>query len=288
MNKKRKNGRISDSKKMNRPKIRFNFWILFIIFVLSFAGCFMLYMVAANLDDDFFGDESSLITQESNVPDSTSASDSDNEIITSESSGEPESPATEIIYPVPQSAAVDASYLENCCLITDSTLLPISSYTDFKDVIGSNELTAVNVGSTKVESAYGTVTPYEAIKLKKPMNVYIMLGSDIGTSSVDDMISSYTSLVSDIKSSLPDTKIYVMQLPPIAADGDTITNALIDEYNSRLIAMARKCGVYCLDTNTDMKANEGSLRTDYFNEETLELTSQYYKDICGYILTHTV
>lgn len=281
MKKNTKSRKISDAKRKKHPKIRFNFMILIIIFVLSFAACFALYMVAANLDDNFFPEEEgSAVT----APESPTVSTTEE---ATAATGGSDTPADVIINPVPQSAAVDASYLESCCLITDSTLLMLAENTAFKDVIGSAELNAAGVNSVKIPTPYGTVTPYEAAKLKKPMNLYIMIGSDIGTSDTSEMIAEYSRLVTNLKSALPDTKIYIMQIPPIASNVGVKTNAAIDDYNSQLLALAKSSGVYCLDTNTDFKSNEGTLRADYIGENSSDLTSDYYNDICGYILTHT-
>ena len=52
--------RVSDKKK-NKPKVRFNIGVLIIIFSISFAGCFGLYMAAANMDENFFDDEYSAV-----------------------------------------------------------------------------------------------------------------------------------------------------------------------------------------------------------------------------------
>lgn len=281
--------RISDKKK-NRPKIRFNIWMLIIIFTLSFAGCFIIFMVAANLDENFFDDESAIIVDENkDNPSDDNSGTTETSTSGIQDSTEPTEAVKEIIYPVPESAAADTSYLESCCLITDSTLLGFGSYTDFKDVIGNAALTAATANSAKVESNYGTITIYEVLKLKKPMNVYLMLGSDIGVSDTNDMIKEYMTLVSNLKSALPDMNIYIMQLPPVP--GDSEKNTLINEYNERLLSLAKTCGVYCLDTNTGFKNNEGNLNDNYINtaEDAAEkpLTDKYYKDICGYILTHT-
>ena len=56
MAKKRKISKISDNKR-TKPKMKFNPFILFIIFLLSFLGCFILYMVSANVDENFLQDE---------------------------------------------------------------------------------------------------------------------------------------------------------------------------------------------------------------------------------------
>ncbi|MBQ8298066.1 MAG: hypothetical protein IJX77_09825 [Ruminococcus sp.] len=269
--------RRASGKKKKRPKIRFNIWLMIVMFAITFAGCFVLYMIAANIDDDFFREDFKTVVHESTPDDSIEAATD------SEEATEP--PVQEIIQnPVPVSAAIDISYLENCCLVTDSILLGMDD-TGFSDILGNSELGAATVGKKKVDSNYGNVTVGEALKLKKPMNTYIMLGSDIGVSTTEEMLSAYLNLVSGLKASVPEMKIYIMQLPPAYADAER--NALINDFNTRLLTLANSVGVYCIDTNTEFKDNEGNLRAEYINADTGEYTDKFYDDITGYILTHT-
>lgn len=274
----------NSGKKKSKPKLRFNFGVLLLIFMLSFAGCFVLYMIAANTNDAFFEEEfnNNVIIEES-TPEESAVETSG----VSDESSVSEAPSAAITNPIPESAAVDASYLENCCMITDSTLLAMKNYTDFTDILGNSQLSAVSVNETKIESSYGTVTAYETMKLKKPMNIYIMLGSDLGVSSVDEMIAGYTTFVNNLKASVTEANIYIMQLPPVYTDG-AVTNAMINDYNNRLLELANNSGVCCIDTNTALKTVDGTLAEEYWSAESGALTEKAYKDICGYILTHTV
>lgn len=271
----------TSGKKKGRPAIRFNFGILIVIFVLSFTSCFLLYMAAANINDDFLDSESKTVVVKNEQNEETPTSDDDE---TEEPEDNAPAPPAN---PIPQSEAVDPSYFDGCCLVTDSTLLDISSYTDFKDVIGSNELGAANCNSLSIESSYGTVTIYQTMQYKKPTSLYLMLGSDIGTETVEDMIKNYTKLVSDLHSFLPQMKIYIMQLPPVAADTETITNALINDYNTRLLTIARNAGVYCIDTNAALKSSD-KLASEYWNDDKSQFTAKAYQTIADYIRTHTV
>lgn len=272
------------SKKRGRPKVRFNFWILVVIFALSFLGCFALYMIAANTHDDFLDDsDDKVVVQEQ----ATEPASDEGETQPATETPPPDENKPEIVNPVPQSAAVDESYFDSSCLVTDSTLLEMGAYTGFKDVIGNAQLNAVSCNEVNVESNYGTVTVYQVMQLKKPINLYLMLGSDIGVSEADDMISAYTELVKDIHSYLPDTKIYVMQLPPAAYDTEAVTNEKINLYNGKLLGMAKSVGVYCIDTNTALKSAEGVLSEEYWDAETGKLSENAYKAISDYIRTHT-
>ena len=283
MSKKRTVHRVSDSRK-NRPFVKFNFWLMVIIFGLSFAVCFVLYMVAANLDDNFFDFESSQ-SQDSEISADNSADTDISENISD--SAENDSSINSVVNPVPESERADDSYFDNAWILADATLLDIKFNTPIKNVIGSSQINAVNINETKLDSVYGNITAYQNLQIINPKTLYIMLGSDIGTSSVDDMINSYSNFIADIKSSLPDTKIYIMQIPPVYTDSETLTNETVNDYNSRLIKLADSYSVYCIDTNTILKNNTGTLSDEYYSSETNTLTSQAYSAVYEYILTHT-
>lgn len=281
-----KNVQRISNKKRGRPKVRFNIGVLILIFFFSFAGCFGLYMMAANKNENFFKEEfDGVVIETTTVPVTESDETGQGEQTDDTASENNQSANVTVTNPVPQSAAADASYFDNACLVTDSTLLGMTS---FKDIIGSASLSASGCNTMKVESSYGTVTVYETLQIKKPDNVYLMLGSDIGTVAVDDMISNYTTLINKLHSYNGEMHIYVMQLPPVAADSETVTNELINEYNNKLLNMANTVGVYCIDTNTALKSAEGTLAAEYWSDETASLTDAAYSTIAGYILTHTV
>ncbi|MGN1037132.1 MAG: hypothetical protein ACI4PX_05105, partial [Ruminococcus sp.] len=91
----------------------------------------------------------------------------------------------------------------------------------------------------------------------------------------------------NIKAGLPDTKIYIMQLPPVYTDSENLTNDIINDYNSRLIQLADSYSVYCIDTNTILKNNTGTLNEQYYSSESDSLTAEAYSAVYEYILTHT-
>ncbi len=272
MEKKRTIQRASN-KKRGRPKVKFNFGVLIIILALSFIGCFAMYMITANIKGDFLDEkENTSITNEEQSSEGTSGNNT-------------ETQSNNIKYPIPpSSSAVDASYFKECCMVTDSTLLNISSDKSFMEVIGSAQLNAANCNTMQLS---GGSTVCDTIKGKSPKNLYIMLGSDLGTSSDDDMIKGYTNLISDLRSACPDMKIFVMQLPPVKTNTTPVTNALIDDYNGKLMKMAMASEVYCIDTNVILKTIEGGLSSEYSNEDG-SLSEKGLKTIRDHILLCTV
>ncbi len=268
-------------KKKGHPKVRFRLGTLMMIFILSFASCFVLYMLGANLNDNFLNDEFGLSASEpvSEGSDETSDETSDEAELTSDAEG--------AANPVPQSAKAENSYFDNCCLITDSTLAGMNKGFGEGCVFGGNDINISNIMSAKLESSFGSLSAYDIVKQKKPQILYIMLGSELGTASADDMIASYTNLVSSFRSALPDMKIYVMQYPPVLYDSDTITNEIVNDYNNKLLMMCDNLGIYCIDTNTALKSEDGKLKEEYWSYELLALSEQGYDKIIEYILTHT-
>lgn len=282
MAKKKSITRISD-KKRGRPKLRFSIWGLIFIFMLSFLGCFIIYMVAANMNQNFWDEEfDKVVVEESSdkAPDESIAAES--------SENQDEKPQNKLANPIQQSQAKDKSYLDSCCLVTDSSLLGIDKYTDLKDVIGNDTLNAASCNTVTIDTSYGNKTAYEILQAKKPENIYIMLGSDIGTSEVDDMVSNYTEFVKNVRGYLTSADIYILQLPPVLESNEKVNNSLINEYNTKLLTIANMTGVYCLDTNTALKSVDGTISEEYINSETGALTEKAFKKITEYILCHTV
>lgn len=282
---KKRNVQRKHGKKKKKPVIRFNFGMILPIFMLSFGGCFALYMLAANVNPNFLEDEfgessvrvADVPAKKTDIPDA-------------ENTDPTESVSDGITNPVPASAAADPSYLANCCLITDSTLIKMDAEGGFSkaNVFGSDQLSAANSMTFKVDSSFGSDNVYEIAKSKKPEVMYIMLGSDLSESSQDDIIAGYTALVTNLHAAMPTMKLFVMQYPPVIYDSDKLTNDTVNSYNKKLLAMADAAGVYCIDTNTALKGENGALAEKYWSYDDLCLSAEGYKAIRDYILEHTV
>ncbi|MBR6580762.1 MAG: hypothetical protein IKK66_05630 [Ruminococcus sp.] len=273
-------------KKKLKPKVRFKFGVVVMIFIFSLAICFLIFMFKSNTDDTFLQTE--LGSSADETTDSDKYNDSEQDIIAdnTESSAITESGITN---PVPQSETADESYFSGCCLLTDSTLAGMKG-TGFSDdsVFGGNKINVGDVMTAKVESSFGTLSPYEIIKQKKPSILYLMFGKELDSVSADAIITSYTNLISSIKSAVPDVEIYVMQYPPVLYDSDTLTNEMVNDYNNRLLMMCDSLEIYCIDTNTALKSESGKLNESYWSYETLSLSQNGYDKLKEYILTHVV
>ncbi len=273
-------------KKKLKPKLTFKFGVVVTFFILSLAVCFTIFMLNANSDDKFL--EEQFGTAEEAV-------DDESEDLSADPPTDSAPKATEsvvdsgITNPVPQSETADDTYFSGCCLITDGTLSGMRGK-GFSDdsVYGGDNINVGDAMTVKVESTFGTLSPYEIVKQKKPATVYLMFGKELGTATTETIITSYTNLVSSLKSAVPNMKICVMQYPPVLYDSDTLTNEMVNDYNDKLLTMCNSLGVYCIDTNTALKSEAGKLDESYWSYETLTLSDKGFDKVREYILTHTV
>lgn len=273
-------------RKKGGPKLRFKFGVIISIFIFSFATCFLIYMVNANVNDNFLNEEFGATPLSIDDNDKPTVSNED-EIGEKEST--PDISTAGISNPVPQSTTMDSSYYASSCLITDGTLEGMNGIGfDENTVYGGKNFKLSTVMTEKQNSSFGTISPYEIVKQKKPASLYLMFGSELETINTEQLIEEYTKLVNSFKSAVPEMKIYVMQYPPVLYDTDTLSNEKVNDYNSRLITMCNNTGVYCIDTNTALKSESGKLNEAYWSYETLTLSTEGYNKVSEYILTHVV
>lgn len=273
-------------RKKGGPKLRFKFGVIISIFIFSFAVCFLIYMINANVNENFLEEEFGTSSVTSSDSEETTISD-DNKSVEEET--KPDTAASGVSNPVPQSATSDSSYYASSCLVTDGTLAGMKGIGFSEDsVFGGEGVNLSAVTTAKQESSFGTLSPYDIVKQKKPSALYLMFGSELETASTEQLVEEYAKLVNSFKSAVPEMNIYVMQYPPVLYDTDTLSNEKVNDYNSRLITMCDNLGVYCIDTNTALKSESGKLNETYWSYETLTLSAEGYNKVSEYILTHVV
>lgn len=201
-----------------------------------------------------------------------------------------------IINPVPASEPLTETYFGKCAFVGDSISVGLADFqlVPVKNVFAEIGMNIEKINTETMKTAYGDVTVLEALKEAKPENVYIMLGSNgIAWLSVSDMISYYSQFVDEIIKELPDTKIYILSVPPVTAERETadnepILNSEIDKYNSELLKMADKKKIYYVDINTALKGNDGKFPSDMAEKDGMHFVKTTYSVMLDYILSHTV
>ncbi len=279
-----------------RPKFRFS--IIFLIMILSFAGCFVVYVNSSN-DADFSsikaGDLSSSATENSLPADESSAEVTAG---TTETTTEATTTEATAANPVPANETSETiQYLQdNCVFVGDSLTVGLASYGYLpqKNVIASVGMNIDSVNTDTLDTAFGNTTVVDAVYQAKPSIVYIMLGSNgVSWMSNETMLERYKTLVDNLKAKIPDIKIYVMSIPPVTTAKETagtyaVKNSDIDAYNSALLQFANDNGLYYVDVNTALKNNEGRLSEDMAAKDGMHFNKSTYQIMLDYILSHTV
>lgn len=272
------------TKKKNKPIIRFRFKAAFLIIIVVFIACFVIYMAEANISTKqqnqigFSADSSAVLS------DATEAV----------TQPENESKKT-LINPVPAAEPKSEAYFGKCMFVGDSISVGFSDYQfiSAKNVIAEIGMNIEKINSEPMKTAYGELTAIEALKAADPENVYIMLGSNgIAWLPTNTMIEYYSEFVDSIMTQMPEVDIYILSIPPVTAErevaeSEPILNSDIDNYNSELLKMANEKQIHYVDINTTLKNNDGKLPSEEAQDDGMHFVKNTYSVVVDYILSHT-
>ncbi len=130
----------------------------------------------------------------------------------------------------------------------------------------------------------------EAVERAKPEYLVITLGVN-GISFMDEEYfkSEYLSLVTDIQSISPDTKIILQSIFPVASTYEylsSINNEKISTANQWVLDVAEECNVRYLNTASVLVGADGWLPQSLQNGDGLHLNEEGFKLVLAYIRTH--
>ncbi len=199
--------------------------------------------------------------------------------------------------PVPQSERVPSTYFDDAVFIGDSITTGISLY----DVMSNTTVWAsTGAGLTNILTkeiatvpGVGDLTILPALDTVQPAKIYILLGANSLAANLDDVIAVYSSTLDQIIAHAPNAIIYVQSAFPINEAiysikyNRIVTNAIIDDFNSRLLALCGQKGVYFLDVNSYFRDETGGLSSENTSDG-LHIHSALYLDWFDYLKTHAV
>lgn len=269
--------------KSGSPALRFRLRIVIMIFILVFGACFLIYMMNVNVEDN------------NRVFEAGNMIYADSQNSSTEPAGEKKPAHSGIINPVPASDPVSVTYLGKCAFVGDSIT---AGFADYQYISSKNVIAEVGLNIDKINTStlhYGAkdMTALEALSEVKPENIYILLGSNgIEWLTDSEMIGYYSEFVESVKSGFPDSKIFVLSIPPVTAERETasqnpIQNADIDKFNSSLLDMANEKGLYYVDINTILKGNDGKFPKENAADDGMHFNKDTYQIVIDYILSHT-
>lgn len=289
---------MSDYRTSKKPKrVRYHFSLVFFAAVLIFGFFFYKYMKNSTLEDVLSEDRNIYVPAMSDNKENDDNAETDKSEDTADSNNETgaETADGEIINPVPESEAADKSYLDSCVFIGDSLTLGMSSYgvVPASSVYASVSMNVSKAETELVDTPYGRMTALEALKQSMPENIYIMLGSHgAAWMSASEMFVDYTSFIKKVKAASPDSRIFIVSVPPVTAGREEskespVLNKDLDSYNEKLFTYANENDFYYLDINTFLKDENGALSKQDAENDGMHFKYSTYEKLIEYVLTHT-
>lgn len=249
--KKKKHGKVEYRKA--KPFIRFKLGVLLLLIAVAFVGCFILYMISATSDPDFWDRE---------IMGTTEATD-----MTSSPDGIPveqiPDSAAAVVNPVPESERADDVYLSLCAWVGE-----VSELTNYQQT--ASEMVFPDAVSGLSDSAIRSLV--RDIGKSKPYSVYLWQQTPCDILEVRNFLEHF-------REKQPDVPVYILSSLPVE---DAAENRRISGWNAELFALADEMGLHYVDVSTKCKQNDGTLAAAYLDKDTL------YAMIVEEILTHTV
>lgn len=228
------------------------------------------------------------------ISSSDSQSVSDSSDVTDSSSSE--STSSNAAYSaVGESAAVSDSYFDDAVFIGDSLTVGLGLYgvLPAENVYADTGLNLDTILTKQcIQTTSGTATVLDALKIKKPNKVYIMLGSNgIAWITPENLTAKFAAFLAEVKKILPDATIYVESIFPVTAEkqaGDNrYNNDIIKQYNTLLFDLAETEKVYFLDCHAAFINESGALKSEYAEADGMHLKKTGYDALLEYFKTHT-
>lgn len=202
------------------------------------------------------------------------------------------------LYTLKESSEVDSSYLDSAYFVIDSTFFNLAASTKIDanhiwgTTSGSLPISSVNdEGIIKFPNDGSSISIAQAAMIIKPDKLYICIGTDgLAKVSQDQYILLYNTLISNIRSASPDTRIIVSALPGVVESYSNVDNlnvTSISDGNDWIQLVCRDTGAYYLDIREALQES-ASLLTKYADSNGKTLNSYGLDEFLTYIKTHSV
>ena len=214
--------------------------------------------------------------------------------------GTPDSAATK-----DSAQTVDASWFDDAVFLGDSVTLKLSYYCEeYPEALGDAKFFCA--GSLGYTSALweldreDSVHPYyrgknylsqDCAKITGAKKVFVMLGmNDIGLYGIDESMKSVETLITNIKKTSPEAKIYIQSVTPIikGMEKKDLSNKLVRSFNKKLEAFCKENSYPYLDIYGLLADKDGYLPPEYcgdqeaqgihFTDAACELWVKYLKE----------
>ena len=191
-------------------------------------------------------------------------------------------------------------YLKSIIFICDKTFAPIA---DSERSISPDQIWTGPDGTLALDRGLSTASIVStnnpdgisiptAIANSKPQYVIITVGIENGVNhcTEEKFRQYYSDLISNIKTSSPDTKIILQSVFPVSKQAEkndpSISNDRIDTANRYISSLAEDLSVRYLNTASVLKGDDGRLDPKYDSGDGITLNENGFEAVLQYIRTH--
>lgn len=134
--------------------------------------------------------------------------------------------------------------------------------------------------------------PFDVLAADPPAKLYVLVGTNaLASGTADDsFLNYYGRMLDDLKSLLPNTKIFVQSVLPVRPEVlETSPGMATDHLNTINAAIREMCaekGCYYLDLASAFTDGDGNLMEEYAQPDGIHLTVSGYNNWVTYLCTH--
>lgn len=178
-------------------------------------------------------------------------------------------------------SAAQQEFLNGCYFMGDSICLGLGLNGFVENCSAKAGVAARNIEEFTFTVQNSQVPAFTALvnsNLKR--FVFLMGSNDVNVESEDEYIKYYRSFLSKVQALCPDTEIYVLSIPPVAAASTFCYNYQIDAFNLKLKEMvtdSENKKWHYMDIASYMKNEQGDLISEYASDSTVHLTLPAYR-----------
>lgn len=194
---------------------------------------------------------------------------------------------------VPTSTKQPLEYLDDAAFLGDSITEGMKLHNQSNAFISSATSMSIKTAMASPQATYNNQTLLDALNAVNPKKIYVMLGSnEVGGYDLDIYISRYGELIDSLKSSNPDSIIYIQSLTPVTKayheSGEILNNDHINNANAQLKLLAYEKKVFFIDVNSALIEEDGFLLNDASPKDGVHFGTTHFNKWIDYLLSHTI
>lgn len=190
--------------------------------------------------------------------------------------------------------SVPPEYFDDALFIGDSRTVGLMEYGSIKNAtfFASTGMDIYKIYNQKINiGEQGKTDLISLLENNKYSKVYVMLGINELGYNFNTTLKKYNDLIETIKSLQPEAIIYIEANMHVSksrsASDDVFNNNNINDFNSKIAALADNVTTFYIDVNPIFDDENGNLRADYTHDDT-HVLGKHYKTWTDWIASNAV